>query len=86
MPQIKKQLTGLLLTTQTFSKDICMKFGLDKCAGLEVKRGKIQNSQPIELVQNQTIKFFDNNILYKYLGFSQSLGISSNAKQLIAIE
>jgi hypothetical protein len=86
MPQIKKQLTGLLLTTQTFSKDICMEFGLDKCAGLEVKRGKIQNSQPIELVQNQTIKFFDNNILYKYLGFSQSLGISSNAKQLIAIE
>ena len=45
----KNQLDSLLHTMRIFSEDICMKFGLDKCAVLKMKRGNKLNSTGIEL-------------------------------------
>ena len=40
---------SLIKTVRIFSKDIHMKFGLDKCAILEMKQGNKVNSTGIEL-------------------------------------
>ena len=33
---------SLVTTVEVFSNDICMQFGLDKCANLFIRRGKVQ--------------------------------------------
>ena len=55
----------------TFSEDIGMKFGEDKCAYLQIERGKIvQNEEPI--FSNQlTIKPVKVGDCYRYLGFNE---------------
>ena len=57
----------------TFSEDIGMKFGEDKCAYLQIERGKIvQNEGPI--FSNQlTIKPVKEGDSYRYLGFDDNI-------------
>ena len=43
------ELEGLLQTVKSFSDDIGMEFGLDKCAKATFKRGKMINSSNIML-------------------------------------
>ena len=56
-----------------FSKDIRMEFGLDKCATIHIKHGKIENS---ECVKN--IPLLSPNESYKYLGIAQNDTILHN--------
>jgi hypothetical protein len=76
----KKEIEDLLSITENFSKDICMDFGIDKCAVLEVKKGKIEKSKAIKTLANKEINCLDKTSEYKYLGFSQCLDLTSNAK------
>ena len=43
------QQTGLLNTVKTFSNDIKMEFGLDKCAKATFKRGKLTETSDLQL-------------------------------------
>ena len=69
----KKEIESLLRITENFSNDICMEFGIEKCAILEVKKGKIENSKAGTIMANKEINCLDANSEYKYLGFNQCL-------------
>ena len=66
-----KELDSLVETTRIYSKDIGMEFGISKCAMLEMKRGKVVDSNGIDLPSGETIKALENNDGYKYLGIIQ---------------
>ncbi|XP_052756188.1 uncharacterized protein LOC128201893 [Galleria mellonella] len=57
--------------TQTFSNDIYMQFGVDKCKSLTISNGKIINAE-YELNSGDLIEPLDPHSSYKYLGFQQS--------------
>ena len=50
-----------------FSEDIAMDFGIDKCAKLMLRRGKVTASDGIELPDGREIKSLDEGSSYKYL-------------------
>ena len=52
---------------QEFSTDIAMTFGLEKCAAIHMKKGKIENSPKVE-----GIPLLEDEDSYKYLGILQS--------------
>lgn len=56
-----------------------MQFGVDKCAVLVMKRGKIQHTDGIQLPDNEHIKQVDITEGYKYLGISQADDIKHQA-------
>jgi hypothetical protein len=69
----QKQLKSLLETTAIFSNDINMEFGLDKCAILNVKRGKIETTENLTLNLSEIgIPALKLDETYKYLGVLQS--------------
>jgi hypothetical protein len=68
------QLHSLLETTAIFSSDIQMNFGIEKCAILEAKKGKIVANENINLnFTQQAIPTLEADKTYKYLGIQQSL-------------
>ena len=69
------QLEGLLKTVKKFSDDICMNFGLDKCAKVTFKAGKMQQTANIHLDADTTIRELDPGETYRYLGMHESYGI-----------
>ena len=69
------ELEKLLHTVQTFSDEIGMEFGLDKCAKATFKHGKMVKSTNIVLNDNTVIKELDQENTYKYLGVNESNGI-----------
>jgi len=70
-----KEQTGILHTVKTFSDDIRMEFGLEKCAKATFKKGKLTNSQNIQIDIDTTIKELDPEDSYKYLGINEGDGI-----------
>lgn len=74
----REGLRRLLNATTTFSADINMKFGLDKCRINAVKKG-IRHSVGLEAQLQQftqtEIAVMHENELYKYLGYNQALRI-----------
>ena len=68
-------LEGLLTTVKQFSEDICMEFGLDKCAKATFIRGKISKRPSINIDIDTTIKELDPEESYKYLGVYEGDGI-----------
>ena len=48
------------------------KFGLDKCATAEFKRGKLAKTTPIVLDEETTIKELQQEDSYKYLGINEA--------------
>ena len=52
----EKSLEVLTQTMRVFSNDIGMKFGVEKCAVLTMKKGKMANSDGITLPNKTTIK------------------------------
>ncbi|XP_050561144.1 uncharacterized protein LOC126912570 [Spodoptera frugiperda] len=70
----EKEMKNLIDITATFSKDINMEFGLDKCKTLHIIRGKIR---PGDYVVNDrdTITAMEQTDLYKYLGYTQLKGL-----------
>ena len=52
-----------------FSDDICMKFGLEKCASLSIRQGKVQ---AVVTPQLEGILPLSEGTGYKYLGILES--------------
>ena len=69
------ELEGLLRTVKTFSDDIGMTFGLDKCAKATFIRGKLKSTSSIVLDIDTKIKELDQEETYKYLGIEEGDGI-----------
>ena len=69
------QQEGLLQTVKTFSDDICMQFGLDKCAKATFKKGKLSSTSDLQLQPDTIIKELSQEDTYKYLGVNEGDGI-----------
>jgi hypothetical protein len=63
----KTELEALVNTVRLFSEDIRMKFGLQKCATLVMKRGKKVEDAGIRMPDGQMMKDLEEQS-YKYLG------------------
>jgi len=73
------QQEGLLQTVKVFSDDICMQFGLDKCAKATFRKGKLTSTSDIHLEQDTIIKELNQEDTYKYLGVNEGDGIQHAA-------
>ena len=60
-----------------FSSDIGMTFGIEKCAMVEMKRGKLINSDGLDLPESQQVKSLQDEETYKYLGVLENDKIKS---------
>ena len=65
------ELDGLLKTVKTFSDDIDMTFGPDKCAKATFIKGKLKYASSIVLDTDTKIKEFDQEETYKYLAIEE---------------
>ena len=70
----ERELDSLIQTVRVFSDDIDMVFGLEKCAVLVLKRGRLTRTEGIELPDGQKMKEVDVDG-YKYLGVLQLDGV-----------
>ena len=68
----EKTLDSLIQTVRIFSNDIKMEFGIEKCAILVLKRGKVVKSEGIKLPDNRKMRSLNENEEYKYLGILQA--------------
>ena len=72
----EKVLDSLIQTVRIFSEDTGMQFGIDngmqfgidKCAILVMEKGKIVNSDGIQLPNDKLIKSLEEGESYKYSG------------------
>ena len=69
---IKKQLD--IITT--FSKDIGMTFGEDRCTFMEIHNGKLVNNLEPLVIKNVTIKPIQHGYSYRYLGIDENISYS----------
>ncbi len=69
------QQAGLLTIVKTFSDDIKMEFGLEKCAKAIFKRGQLIQITNIDLDIDTAIKDIEQEGTYKYLGVNEGEGI-----------
>jgi hypothetical protein len=60
---------------QTISKDITMNFGLEKCARMCLKRGRVQSKMHIGNTFENDIKELDPRKAYTYLGIEENFDI-----------
>jgi len=65
------QLQGLLQLTQTFSRDIKMSFGIEKCKTLSIAKGKLE-MRSFTTENDNTIEAINEDNMYKYLGHMQT--------------
>ena len=65
-------LDSLLHTVRVFSSNICMEFGIEKCAIMIMNRGKVSRSNGIKLPCEQVIMRLNAEEGYKYLGVVES--------------
>ena len=70
----KLQLSRYLITT--FSTDIGMKFGEDKCGYIYIERGKRRSLGGSMEINGVTNREREEGELYKYLGVEESIGYS----------
>ena len=66
------QLQQLLQVVHTFSNDIGMKFGLDKCAKCCLRAGKKSHAENIQLDEDNNIRDLEEQEPYKYLGIEEN--------------
>jgi len=69
--EIQKQIQ----TVKTFSDDIHMEFGLEKCAKITFKRGKLTHSQNLVIDINRETEELEQGKMYKYLRIEEGEGI-----------
>ena len=60
-----------LKVVSDFSRDINMKFGLDKCATVSIEKGKLKQKEGITL-QEFSIRALEEGETYKYLGVEET--------------
>ncbi|CAK1577948.1 unnamed protein product [Parnassius mnemosyne] len=71
----RSHLVELLNITCDFSNSIGMELGTDKCAVLHVERGRVANSEGIDLSMPINIRTLSEAETYRYLGMSQNIGV-----------
>ncbi|CAK1585984.1 unnamed protein product [Parnassius mnemosyne] len=71
----RSHLMELLNITCNFSNSIRMELGTDKCAVLHVERGRVANSEGIDLSMPINITTLSEAETYRYLGMSQNIGV-----------
>ena len=71
----ENQLDSLIQTMRIVSKDIGMKFGIEKCAVLVLKRGRLAQSEGIRLPDETTMRAMRESEGYKYLGVLEADGM-----------
>ena len=72
---------------QTISKDINMKFGLEKCPRIFLKRGSVQCKMHVGSTFENDVKELDPRKAYKYLGIEESFDIQhKNEKEKLKKE
>ena len=64
-------LKSLVDTTAKFSTDICMEFGIDKCATIKIEKGVKKSSEGITLPDGKVLKDLTEEG-YRYLGILES--------------
>lgn len=64
-----------LKITRNFSDDICMQFGIDKCARVTVKKGKPTRKDCMYTNEVEDIKELEPEAVYKYLGIEENSDI-----------
>lgn len=74
----KKQERQLKLVKE-FSDDINMKFGLDKCAKVTLRQGKVVKTENIEIDLDSNIRELEYEEPYKYLGIEEGDGFHHKA-------
>ena len=74
----KNDLKNEIKIVQTISKVINMNFGLEKCARICLKRGRVQSKMYIGSTFENDIKELGPRKAYKYLGIEESFGIQHN--------
>ena len=68
------QIDNLVNTVRNFSEDIKMKFGLQRCGVLIMKRGKVVKSEGISMPDGKMMKNIEEGG-YKYLGILEADGV-----------
>jgi hypothetical protein len=63
----EEELRKEIQTVKTFSDDIHMYFGLEKCAKITFKKGKLIHSQNLVIDINREIQELEQGETYKYL-------------------
>ena len=71
-----KQLDSLVQTIRIITEDMRMEFGINKCAVVNLNRGKITQTEGIKLPNNKTIQDIGMTS-YKYLGILESDNIKN---------
>ena len=74
----EKTLDFLIQTVRIFSEDIGMKFGIDKCAMLVIKKGKIVKSHGTQLPNDKVTESLEEGESYKYLGVLEAVHVMVN--------
>ncbi|XP_077968883.1 uncharacterized protein LOC144422860 [Styela clava] len=69
------QLEMLLKTLKSFSDDIKMTFGLEKCAKASFRKGKLFRESNLQLDQETSIKELGSDSTYRCLGVHEADGI-----------
>ena len=81
----KDSIQQLVDITSTFSSDIAMEFGLDKCATINIKKVKLRDAKSIPLPSGNLIQSIDEEG-YKYLGILESDSILHKEKSKVTTE
>ena len=63
----EEELQKQIQTVKTFSDDINMEFGLEKCAKITFKRGKLTHLQNLVIDTNREIQELEKGKTYKYV-------------------
>ena len=71
----EKELQKQKETVKTFGDDINTEFGLEKCAKITFKRGKLTRLKNLVTDTNREIQELEQGKTYKYLGIEESEGI-----------
>ena len=81
-----QQLRQMISIVKTFSEDICMQFGIDKCNKLTVIRGEVKPADDITLSNGEILKSLEPDQQYKYLGFNEKLTTDKETKAALKRE
>ena len=73
--KIDEEQQRILAIVKAFSDDIKMEFGLDKCAKVTFKKGKLTSTENINLGLDTVIQDLEQDSTYKYLGINEGDGI-----------
>jgi hypothetical protein len=71
----EEKLRKQIQTVKTFSNDIYMAFGLEKCAKITFNKGILIHLQNLVIDINREIQELEQGKTYKYLGIEESEGI-----------